>query len=232
MEIKGFIETSLIDWDGKLSSVIFLPGCNFRCPFCHNHQLVYTPEELENIELDKIRENLVRRKGWIDGVVITGGEPLIHPDLTELILKIRSLDLPVKLDTNGSHPQDLLKLIEGGYIDYVAMDIKAPLDERYSQVVGVKATLPLLLQTIEILMTQGIDYEFRTTLVPTIVGLSEIVEIAKTIKGAKRFVLQKFVPENAYSAEFRRLKSFPSSMVDKMLEGIAPYVRECKYRGK
>jgi pyruvate formate lyase activating enzyme len=150
MEIKGFIETSLIDWDGKLVSVFFLPGCNFRCPFCHNHQLWKAPQKVETVPWQKVSDFLKGKKGWIDGVVITGGEPTVHADLPEFIESLREMGLLIKLDTNGANPEMLQSLIDKKLVDYVAMDLKASLDTIYSQAAGTKVNLDDIKRSIEI----------------------------------------------------------------------------------
>lgn len=135
--IKGFIETSFIDWKGHLSSVIFTGGCNFRCPYCHNSDLVLRPNELEDIPLDYIIKRLKKFKKWVNHIVITGGEPTIHKGLLELIEEIKSLGFNIKLDTNGSNPEMLKELAKRDLLNYIAMDIKGPLD-RYSRWCGIE----------------------------------------------------------------------------------------------
>ena len=137
MEIKGFIDLSLSDWDGKLCSVIFLPGCNLRCPFCYNSTLVLHPETVETVPFLHVEDYLRKQRSWIDGVCITGGEPTIHKDLPELCSKLKETGFLVKVDTNGTYPKMVKKLIDNGLVDYIAMDIKAPLTvEKYSKATG------------------------------------------------------------------------------------------------
>ncbi|MDD1746376.1 MAG: anaerobic ribonucleoside-triphosphate reductase activating protein, partial [Methanomassiliicoccales archaeon] len=163
--IAGFNRTSLLDWDGCVSAVIYLPGCNFRCPFCHNRELVLTPEVYEEIPLEFIEEYVRENSEFLDGIVVTGGEPTIHRDLPELVKRIKALGMKVKLDTNGTNPEMLKDLIYAGLLDYVAMDLKAPLDESYDDLAGAKVDLSKVKRSIEIIMGSGIDYEFRTTMV-------------------------------------------------------------------
>ena len=127
--IAGFNRTSLLDWDGCVTAVIYLPSCNFRCPFCHNRELVLTPEVYEDVPLEFVEDYISENREFLDGIVITGGEPTIHRDLPELVKRIKALGMKVKLDTNGTNPEMLKDLIDAGLIDYVAMDLKAPLDE-------------------------------------------------------------------------------------------------------
>ena len=186
MEVRGFIETSLLDWDGKVSSVVFLPYCNFKCPFCDNGILIENPETLPEIKIETIENFIRERKDFIDGVVITGGEPTIHPWLPELIKRLK---VPIKLDTNGTNPAVLSELIALKLIGYVAMDIKSPLNDRYHEAAGTKVDLNKIKESIKILMGSEMDYEFRTTVIPTLLDEQEIEAIAKTISGAKKYVL-------------------------------------------
>ncbi|PVX25006.1 MAG: anaerobic ribonucleoside-triphosphate reductase activating protein [Candidatus Bathyarchaeum sp.] len=195
MDVKGFLDVSFVDWDTKISSVVFVGGCNFRCPFCHNVNLVLQPENLDTIPMVFIDEQLDKQKGWIDGVCITGGEPTLYGRLPEFCQKLKQRGLLVKLDTNGTNPALLKELIDKRLVDYVAMDVKAPLDtENYSKATGVKAEklLEKVKQSIKLLMDSGIDYEFRTTVVPTIHTVKDIEQLCNQIKGCKKYVLQKF----------------------------------------
>ncbi len=231
IEIKGFIETSFCDWDGYLTSVVFLPGCNFRCPFCQNGDLVTHPGDLPTIDFDVLKHSLLKRRDWIDGVVITGGEPTIHGDLAELLRAFKQLGFRVKLDTNGTRPDRLEDLISQGLIDYVAMDIKAPLDERYDLAAGTKVDLSRLRRSIEI-VRQLPSYEFRTTLVPGIIDEQAISTIATCLRGAKRYVLQRFVPENSLDNSYRQAIPYSDNFVTRLLEIASNYIGDVSYRGK
>jgi pyruvate formate lyase activating enzyme len=231
--IKGFLEVSFLDWDGKVSSVLFLSGCNFRCPFCQNWQIVDEPERIDDIDWEIIEGYLKKQKGWIDGVVITGGEPTIYPHLLPLIDKIKGLGQKIKIDTNGYNPQILIDLWENSLIDYVAMDLKAPLDERYEKASGIKELeLERIKRSIEFLLSKGKDYEFRTTLVPSLIGEREIGEIGKAIKGAVKWVLQDYQPEPAREEKFRQLKPYRREEVERLLSLAKEYVKDTSYRGK
>jgi pyruvate formate lyase activating enzyme len=214
MEIKGFIDLSLVDWDGKLSSVIFLPRCNFRCPFCHNYTLVLHPEKEKTIPFERVKDHLRKQKGWLDGVCITGGEPTLHSDLPEFCSTLKDTDLLVKIDTNGTHPRMIKGLIKKGLVDYIAMDIKAPMTaEKYSKAIGVNAKnfLGKVKETVGILLDSGIDYEFRTTAVPTLHSEKDIEEISRDIKDCKKYVLQKFdvsIGKKTLDPAFSELKPF------------------------
>jgi pyruvate formate lyase activating enzyme len=213
MQIKGFLETSLTDYEGKVASMIFLPGCNFRCSFCFNADLVLYPEKLETIPFEAVKTWLIKNKKFVDAVVIGGGEPTMHKDLPELFKEIKRLGFLTKLDTNGTNPYMLKKLIEKGLVDAVAMDIKTCLNqEKYGKVVNAEVRLDKIKESISIIINSGIDHEFRTTLIPKLHSKGDVVEIAKKIKGAKRYVLQKFRPSD--------------TLIDKKFEKEAPYSNE------
>ncbi|PIV21437.1 MAG: anaerobic ribonucleoside-triphosphate reductase activating protein [Deltaproteobacteria bacterium CG_4_8_14_3_um_filter_45_9] len=197
IEIKGFLETSFLDWPGKLCSVFFLPYCNFRCPYCHNHPLVFNPEQYVTIPLEDILTRLHSLRNWIDGVCLTGGEPTLHADLPLLIREIKRHRFLVKLDTNGSNPQMLENLIETGEIDFVSMDVKAPLDPfRYSRSTGLPINLKPISESIEILKRGKVEYEFRMTVVPGLHREEDIQTLGDQLRVGRRFVLQNFNPEN------------------------------------
>ncbi len=231
MEIKGFIETSLIDWDGRLAAVIFLPGCNFRCPMCHNHQMVQQPDILPTVAWETVTAALTRHRGWIDGVVVTGGEPTIHAELPALLRWIKQLGLGVKLDTNGALPDVLEHLFEDRLVDYAAMDIKAPLDERYAKAAGARADLGAIRRSIGLLMSRAPDYEFRTTVLPLFMKRGDVGSIGLEIRGARRWVLQQYLPGHADAEAARRLWPYSDEILLTMREEGAAYVEQCVARG-
>ncbi|MBF0550800.1 MAG: anaerobic ribonucleoside-triphosphate reductase activating protein [Deltaproteobacteria bacterium] len=209
--IKGFIETSFVDWAGKIAAVVFLPGCNFRCPMCHNHELVLHPEAISDYPLDVIVDSLNQHQGWIDGVCITGGEPTNHPNLDRLLTVFKALGLPVKLDTNGSRPDVLAHLLAQGQVDYVAMDVKSQLNDiSYSQVIGGPAPLASIKQSLELIRSGGVDYEFRTTVVPGLHRLEDIQRLAEQLAGAKRWRIQNFSPAQTLDPEYLARSPFPA----------------------
>jgi pyruvate formate lyase activating enzyme len=230
--IKGFVETSFCDWDGKISSVIFLPGCNLRCPFCQNGPLVTGYEDLPTVDLDLIAGYLRGKRDWIDGVVITGGEPTIWAGLAELAADIKRWGFGVKLDTNGTNPDALRDLLGEGLVDYVAMDVKSALDERYHRAAGVTVDLEALRRSIAGLLSLGEACEFRTTLVPGIVGGDEVEEIAKSIEGARKYVLQRFVPDNSLDRPLRQALPYRDDFIAQLVERAGTYVHKCFYRGR
>jgi len=233
LEIKGFIETSLVDWDGKVVSVIFLPGCNFRCPYCQNMGLVQHPEKYLTVPENKIFDYLESHRSFIDGICITGGEPTIHRNkgLTEFIRKIKTMGFLVKLDTNGSDPGYIKELVSHQLVDFIAMDVKAPL-ESYGRAVDVKVDTEAIKETIRFLLQGKIDYEFRTTVVPTITGIDEIEGIAKLIAGAGKYVLQQFEPDHCEDIQLKKLKPFDADTISKMTDIARKYAANVAYRGK
>ncbi|MEW6088193.1 MAG: anaerobic ribonucleoside-triphosphate reductase activating protein [bacterium] len=230
MKIKGFIETSFVDWDGKISSVIFLPGCNFRCVFCHNHALLFEHKKLPDIPWKEVKKKLLRHKGWVDGVCITGGEPLINRDLQGLVEAIKDLGFLVKLDTNGSFPDSLKIFINKKLIDYIAMDLKAPLDERYNLITQTDVDLSKIHESINLLLTGSVDYEFRMTLVPGYIEKEGLTSIAEEIKGAKKFILQNFNPKEALNSSLRTVKPYTDTEMNGFKKAIEKYVQFSKVR--
>ncbi|MFC1546532.1 anaerobic ribonucleoside-triphosphate reductase activating protein [bacterium] len=222
MEIKGFIETSLIDWRGKIASLIFTGGCNFRCPFCHNRELVLEPDSIETIDHEYVLVSLQNRKKWLDGVVITGGEPTLRHGLENFINKIKELGLCVKLDTNGTMPDVLKKLFDKKLVDYVALDIKTALDnERYSHAAGTSVSVDKICETIALLVDYNIDHEFRTTLVPGIIDKDDIISIFNKIKDtAKKWVWQDFRPVGTLDESFTQIEPYSKEIVNKYKELI------------
>ena len=193
MKIGGLQKFSLIDYPGKLSAVIFTQGCNFRCPYCHNSDLVDPGKFGEQLSEDEIVSFLDSRKGKLDGLVITGGEPTLQSDLIHFISKVKNLGFLVKLDTNGSRPEVIASLIDLNLIDYIAMDIKAPLD-KYALVSGVSGLDEKSKENIDLIMNSGVPYEFRTTLAKTLVTEEDVPRIRAMIKGAKKYRINQFVP--------------------------------------
>jgi pyruvate formate lyase activating enzyme len=190
--IGGLQRHSLIDYPGKISCVLFLSGCNFDCPYCHNPQLAGEADRRpETMAVGDFLEFLAQRRGWLEGVVISGGEPTLHPDLPDLCRRIRDLGYSVKLDTNGSRPQMIQALVHAGLLDYLAMDIKTE-PERYTEGVARWCDCTALLASLQIIMDSGLDYEFRTTCVRPLVTADTIRHIAQLISGSRLYALQPF----------------------------------------
>jgi len=217
IEIKGFLETSFLDWPGKLCSVLFLPTCNFRCPYCHNHPLVFHPERYSTIPLKEIFDRLDPLKNWIDGICLTGGEPTLHADLPSLIREIKQHQFLIKLDTNGSNPQLLEKLIETEEIDFVSMDVKAPLDPfRYSRSIGLPVNLTPILESIEILKRGVVEYEFRMTVVPGLHKEKDIKSLGGQLRVGQRLILQNFNPENPLDPSLKNIAPYDPKVLKKI----------------
>lgn len=193
MTIKGLQKTTLLDFPGKLACTVFTAGCNFRCPFCHNASLVVRANEVDEIPMGSFLSYISKRKDLLDGVCITGGEPLINRDIEDLIRKIREYGLLVKLDTNGAFPDRLEALLDAGLVDYVAMDIKNT-KEKYALTVGLEELdVAAIERSIDIIMKKAPDYEFRTTVVRELHTLDDLLGITEWISSAKKYYLQKYV---------------------------------------
>lgn len=232
MRIVGFHETSLVDWDGKVSLVLFLGGCNFHCPYCHNPKVAHDDPALHTIHWSTINQVLSRKHGWVDGVAVTGGEPMMHPEVFELCRNVKDCGLLVKIDTNGSFPYPLKELIERRMVDFVAMDVKASLTDKYRAAAGRDVELAVLRRSIRLLLESGVDYEFRCTLVPGIVEPGDVPEIGRAVEGARRLVLQQFIPTEARAEELRKRGTYSRTEAEALAESARPFVKEVKLRGK
>jgi pyruvate formate lyase activating enzyme len=232
--IRALIETSLVDWDGKITTVLFFDKCNFMCPFCQNWELILHPEKFPVIIWEDIEKKLKKKEKWVDGVVLTGGEPLVFKkEVCDIVKKIKKRGLGVKIDTNGAYPERLKVIIEENLVDYVAMDVKAPLNERYDTAAGVHVDLIKIKQSIALLMSNIVDYEFRTTCVPGIIDEGAIDEIGAVLNGARRWVLQAYVPQNAYKEEYRKkLSQNYSEQLQKFRTIAKQYASTVIVRGK
>ena len=191
MKIKGLQKTTLLDFPSKVACTVFTGGCNFRCPFCHNASLVLNPDIAPDFDIEEFFAYIKKRKNILDGVCITGGEPLLHKDIIQFMERIREIGLLIKLDTNGSNPKLLSEIIERGLVDYIAMDIKNS-KEKYAKTCGLVAFPQGVSESIDIIMSFGVDYEFRTTVVDELHTVQDIETLAEEIKGAKRYFIQGF----------------------------------------
>lgn len=208
-ELKGFIETSFVDWPGKLCAIMFVGGCNFRCPFCHNHPLVLEPETIESISFLDLRTRLAPLKKWLDGVCVSGGEPTLAPGLIPLLDKLKEDGWAVKLDTNGSRPGVLKNILSRGLVDMVSMDVKAPLiQQKYERCTGTKVNLDDIRQSIALLAESDVEHEFRMTVLPLFHSEQDIIEWAKTLEGKGHLKLQNFNPKTTLNPEFASEKGF------------------------
>jgi len=228
----GIQKTSLIDYPGKMSCVLFLPGCNFTCPYCHNPELARGDVPASNrIRPETAFAFLEKRRGMLEGVVLSGGEPTISSEIAGLCAHIKKLDYPVKLDTNGSRPDTLARLFDSGCVDYVAMDIKAP-PALYAPVITKQDMSGKIEKSIHIIMSSGLDYEFRTTCANPVAGPDTILDIAKSIQGARKYVLQKLNPTTVLDPDFfKRHRHQPErSDLEKMRKMVSPLVKSCIIR--
>ena len=193
MNINGFQKLTILDYPGKVACIVFTPGCNFRCPFCHNAALVTHIDKETYIDEEEVLSYLKKRQGILDGVVITGGEPLLQDGIEEFIGKIKDLGYAIKLDTNGSFPEKLISLVEKGLVDYVAMDIKNS-KAKYMATIGVNnIDMASIEKSVDFLLQNKVDYEFRTTIVDGFHTVDDIQDIVVWIKGAHKYFLQNFV---------------------------------------
>jgi pyruvate formate lyase activating enzyme len=215
MKIGGLQRVSLIDFPGMISAVIFLQGCNFRCPYCHNPELVdpglFGPCLTEKEVLDFLHT----RVGKLDAVSITGGEPTIQSKLIPFIGQIKKMGFAVKIDTNGTQPQIIKALLTENLLDYIAMDIKAPL-EKYDEIVNAPVNTDLIKESIRLIIKSKIPHEFRTTVVQSLLDEKDIVSIAKLISGAGNYVLQNFTPTKTLDTLFLKEKSHPDEVLQKL----------------
>ena len=206
MKISGFQSITLSDFPGQTAAIVFTQGCNFCCPFCHNHQLldaVACPSS--SIDVENVLQLLDRRKKMLDGLVITGGEPTLQSGLDVFIDRVKRLGLQVKLDTNGSRPDVIIDLLNKDLLDFIAMDIKAPL-EKYGMLAGVNVNKDDIRKSIEIIVNSGIKSQFRTTFVPDLLDESDIVLIRQMIPAGVEYKIQTFIPENALDERLRKSK--------------------------
>jgi len=233
MMIDGLQKMTLIDYPGKVAAIIFTFGCNFRCGFCHNPSLVHP--ELRQIDEEYSEENILKfletRRGFVDALVITGGEPTLQPDLIDFILKVRAMGFLIKLDTNGTDPKMVKELIDRQLIDFWAMDIKnAP--SKYAATVCRPVNIDDLQKSIELIKNSGVDYEFRTTILQSLHTQGDILELAKFIKGAKKLALQKFIPRaELVDNEYANDKSFSLEALEKIAQLCEEWVEKCEVRG-
>lgn len=222
MIIGGLQKTSLLDFPEKIAAIVFTMGCNFRCGYCHNPELINGEAKIEDVF-----EFLKTRQGKLDGVVITGGEPCLQKDLPEFIKQVKELGFAVKLDTNGSFPEMLEKVLPD--LDYVAMDIKAPL-EKYSQIVNVDVDTSKILKSIEVLKNGGVDYEFRTTVVKSQLSYEDFEKIGQLIQGAPRYYLQRFEASKILDKSLENEKTYSTEEFERIIDMLKSYVKaEVRY---
>ncbi|MDR0777913.1 MAG: anaerobic ribonucleoside-triphosphate reductase activating protein [Methanomassiliicoccaceae archaeon] len=231
MKIAGFIKTTLLDWDGMVACTVYLAGCNFRCPYCHNAAIVTNADGVERIEEERVLNYISENTDFIDGVVVSGGEPLINKDLSVFLKKLRSLGVKVKIDTNGSYPDELDDLIGAGLVDMVAMDLKAALNARYDASAGTKVDIEKIKESIRVIFDSGVDHEFRTTAVPIYIKDDDIRNICENIKGAKRYRIHQFRNKVTIDDALTVLDPYPDHKLIEMAEIAKEYVKDVRIRG-
>ena len=229
MKIHGFQKMTMLDFPEKVACTLFFAGCNYRCPFCHNALLVTDIDNTAVWEEDEILSYLNKRSDLLDGVCITGGEPLMQQGIEDLIKKIKALGLAVKIDTNGTYPERLRALIDAHLVDYVAMDIKNS-KRKYAATCGVgDPHLDKVEESVSILMEDKIPFEFRTTVVKGLHEIDDFVEIGKWISGAPRYFLQNFVDSGSLIGE--NMDGHTPENMAKMLDAVRAYVPNAQIRG-
>ena len=230
MQICGLQKLSMVDYPGKLAATVFTGGCNLRCPFCHNALLVTRLPESPSLDAEEVLDFLKHRRGLLDGVVLTGGEPLLHPDAADFLKAVRDLGFSVKLDTNGCFPQALAAILDAGLVDDVAMDIKNS-PARYSETVGVPGfDLGPIRESIALLEGASVAHEFRTTLVRELHTQEDLFSIAEWIHGAPRYALQKFVDSGALIEE-GRFHPWEDGEMRSLTKALRPSFGEVLLRG-
>lgn len=232
MNIAGIEPCSFVDWPGRMAAVLFTPGCNLDCYYCHNRYLLDPPTGMQSVDDEAVLDWLDARRGFLDGVVVSGGEPTLQTDLADFIERVRERGFAVKLDTNGTRPSVLNDLFGAGLLDYVAMDIKAP-ENAYAQVCGVEVDQRAVGESIRLIMARAPDYEFRTTVVPQLCE-HDILEIVERIRGAKRYVLQQYrMPAGEDASRDLRLVRPPHTFksIQDMARKAGAWVSCCETRG-
>ncbi|HOR06216.1 MAG TPA: anaerobic ribonucleoside-triphosphate reductase activating protein [Candidatus Dojkabacteria bacterium] len=226
VQIGGLEKTSLLDYPGKISAVIFTYGCNLKCSYCHNPELVIEEFDKEHsISEEELLRFLEGKKGKLDAVVITGGEPLLHPDLEELIVKIKEMGFLIKLDTNGLLPSKLENLIKKGLLDYIAMDVKYPAED-YPIMTGIPDVIHKIKKSIKIIMNSGVDYEFRTTYVKGIHTFRSAKYIGQLIHGANLYYVQNFRDGKTITKGFDSSNSFTDKELKRIKREAGLYVKK------
>jgi pyruvate formate lyase activating enzyme len=228
MVFGGIEKFTLIDYPGKIACMVYTIGCNFRCPYCHNPELIDETTDV-HISERELYDFLKYRKGMLDGVVITGGEPTMHDDLPRVMREIKDRGFLVKLDSNGTNPVMLRDAIRDKIVDYIAMDIKSPLS-KYGATVARPVDADAIRESIDLLMHSPVDYEFRTTVVKSMLTPEHIEQIGREIQGAKTYVLQKFIPTKILNPQFKNKVSYSDQEFKQLQKMLSAYVEKCLIR--
>jgi pyruvate formate lyase activating enzyme len=227
LPVKGFIETSFLDWKEELCSVIFTGGCNFRCPFCHNRDLVLNHKNMGDIPVEHIHGSLRKYKKWVGRVVVTGGEPTLQPGLIKELEALKKEGFAVKLDTNGSHPDIVKRLVREGLVDYIAMDIKGPLAS-YDRWCGVRVNRTKIRQSIDFILEDRVDYEFRMTFVPFFHKEHDAYEVAESVETAKKLFIQEFVPRETLDPSFAHIGALAPEKLAAIRKRVAEILKNAQ----
>jgi len=230
IKLGGLQETSLLDYPGKICAIVWTVGCNFRCPFCYNLDMVYGNTDL--VPVDHVLSFLDDRVGKLDALSITGGEPLLHEDIGLFMKEVKDRGFLVKVDTNGTFPDRLEELLNADLVDYVSMDVKAPID-KYDSLAGVHVDIEKVKKSIELIMEKAADYEFKTTMIPGLLEKEDVKQVASLIKGAKRYYLQQFKKDVTVINQDLLSDTTPFTPADfNEMENLAsPLVESCLLRG-
>ena len=236
MKVAGIIEESKSHHPGEVSYVIYTQGCNFKCHYCYNTPSArfFNPEENSDNKINEILDFLAKNKEKYGAVVISGGEPTMHKDLPEVLAKIKAMGFTVRLETNGTYPKMLSDIVNKKLVDYIAMDIKAPLEtDKYKDIVGVNIStsqLGKINKSIRILTRSKIDYEIRTTLIRQKHSFHDILDICNTIVGCKRYCLQEFNADIAYDKSYNSFSAYSPKELERMIKAINPEIKEVIFR--
>lgn len=229
MKIGGIQKFSLVDYPGLVSAVLFTTGCNMRCGYCHNPELVVSELYGESLDLNEVYAFLDSRRDKLEGVVITGGEPTLRKDLPDMVKKIKSMGYRVKLDSNGTHPEVLGAMINANCIDYVAMDIKGSL-EKYASIAARLVDTDAIKKSIQVILASNVHHEFRTTVVQSQLSFSDFDKMGQLIKGAQLFSIQKFVPAKTLDPSFAKERTYDEADLVKIKKIMKQYVDKCAIR--
>lgn len=233
MTFKGWQKTSLVEYPNRISTVLFCGGCNLRCPFCYNTDLVLRPSSIPDLHSKDVLAELEAERTLREAVVVTGGEPTLQEELPTFFRCVKELGYLAGLETNGTRPGKLEALLREGVLDFVAMDVKAPLDApRYAAACGVKdeELVRGVRQSIRIILESDVEYELRTTVVPEVHKPEDILTLGKQIRGARRYVIQQFVPEKTLDSRLQGSQAFSRESLEELRQSIAPWVDACEVR--
>lgn len=229
MQIKGFQKTSMVDYPEKIVSVIFLTNCNFRCPYCHNPEMVLNDPKIEEIPQEEVIEHMKEKRKWVDGICVTGGEPCLHEDLPEFIEKVKKEGFLVKLDTNGSNPEMIKELLDKKLLDFISVDIKSNL-ENYENIAKVKVDLEKIKKSVDLIKNSNIDYEFRTTVLPDMHKKEDLIKIGEWLKGSKKYALQNFRPGKCLNPSYNEKLGFSKQELEDFKLILEPYFEKVEIR--